>query len=485
MARTAYLLLVLISMAAPCGAQLRGDTIIRGLTNPVAVIPDPTDGTTYLIVEQRGLVRIARDGVLLDRPFLDLRTEVRAGGEQGLLGMALAPDYAESRRVFVNFTNRNGDTVVARFRRHPETPTEADVTSRFDFVWPGGRRTIDQPFDNHNGGHLAFGPDGYLYIGLGDGGSGGDPMNNAQNPQSLLGKMLRLDVNVPDDDERGYRVPDDNPFVDGEPARALPEIWAFGLRNPWRYTFDDGTRGGTGALLIGDVGQNAREEIDFEPMGHGGRNYGWRLREGREPYDSRTDAAFAPLVEPIHDYGRTQGASVTGGVVYRGSALDPGYVGRYFFGDFVSGRLFSIGVHLQPITGEASADDEREHTEAIGRTTLGGISTFAQDRDGELLIANYTAGTVVKIVPDLRVVPAAPQLTASDSPVFMSWIAASDGVTTTGFVIELIQDGHVVGRQSVGPSLTSIELRPGDCARVRSAGPDGYLGPPSDPRCAP
>ncbi len=252
-------------------------------------------------------MRIIRDRQVLGEPFLDLRGAIATGGERGLLGIALAPDFADSRRFFVNFTNRNGDTVIARFLRSETNPLRADPASRFDLLWPSLDRTIDQPFANHNGGHLAFGPDGYLYVGLGDGGSGGDPMNHAQNPRSLLGKMLRIDVAVPDDDPRGYRVPDDNPFVDSDPLVALREIWSFGLRNPWRYSFDDWTRGGTSALILGDVGQDAREEINFEPAGAGGRNYGWRIREGRQAYDARTAAAFLPLREPIFDYGRYAG----------------------------------------------------------------------------------------------------------------------------------------------------------------------------------
>jgi glucose/arabinose dehydrogenase len=396
--RTALAALVLVpALGASVAAQLRSETVVRGLVNPVAIVALPDDRTAFLIVEQRGLIRMARSGSLVEPPFLDLRSDVRSGGEQGLLGIALAPDYVESRRLFVNFTNRDGDTVIARFRT---SPLVGDRESRFDLMWPDGRRVIDQPFTNHNGGHLAFGPDGFLYIGLGDGGSGGDPMNHAQNPQSLLGKMLRIDVNVPDDDPRGYRVPEDNPFVDGDPVGALPEIWAFGLRNPWRYSFDDWTRGGTSALVIADVGQNAREEINFEPSGRGGRNYGWRLREGRQPFDGRAAPAFTPLIEPIHDYGRTVGASITGGLIYRGARLDPSFNGRYFYGDFVSGRVFSIGLHLDPVTGEATADDEREHTEALGRGVLGSVSSFAQDHDGELLLLNYDGGLVVRIVPE-------------------------------------------------------------------------------------
>src|SRR5262245_40391554 len=241
-----WLLSMLMATLLPrdAAAQLTTTIVATGLQNPVAFVVDPTDPSLFFVVEQRGTIRTVRNGTVNPAVFLDLRNDVRGGGEQGLLGFAFAPDAATSRRFFVNFTNQAGDTVVARFRR--DAQGNADPSSRFDLMWPDGRRSIDQPFDNHNGGHLAFGPDDYLYIGLGDGGNAGDPFHNAQNPRSLLGKMLRIDVSVPDDDQRGYRVPEDNPFVDGDPIAALPEIWDIGLRNPWRYSFDDMTRGGTG-----------------------------------------------------------------------------------------------------------------------------------------------------------------------------------------------------------------------------------------------
>jgi glucose/arabinose dehydrogenase len=473
--------------SAPAAAQFRAETIVRGLLNPVAVVADPTDASVLLMVEQRGVVRISRQGALSDEPFLDLRNDVRSGGEQGLLGIALAPDYADSRRFFVKFTNRDGNTVVARFLRDAENPLRADPASRFDLVWPDGRRFVFQPFTNHNGGHLLFGPDRYLYIGMGDGGSGGDPMNNAQNPQSLLGKMLRLDVGVPDDDPRGYRVPEDNPFVDGNPVRALPEIWAFGLRNPWRYAFDDWTRGGTSALLIGDVGQNAREEINFEPAGRGGRNYGWRLREGRLAYDQRLPAAFGPLVEPIHDYPRSVGASITGGLVYRGQALDPVYNGRYFYADYVSGRVFSIGLHLHSDTSDASADDEREHTAQLGgRTTLGSVSSFGQDQSGELLMLNYAAGTVVRVVPDFDVVPAAPEVSATQHAdiLTLQWEAPAGGAAAFTYFVERVHEGGVVSRLSVERREATVEAGQEGCFQVRAVARNGSAGPPSRAFCA-
>jgi glucose/arabinose dehydrogenase len=482
---TSFAAAFLAALGSPVAAQFRAEVIVRGLVNPVAVVADPTDRTVLLIVEQRGLIRAARDGMVLGEPFLDLRDAVRSGGEQGLLGMALAPDYADSGRLYVNFTNRDGDTVIARFRRRADNPLQVDRATRFDIMWPDGRRVIDQPFENHNGGHLVFGPDGYLYVGLGDGGSAGDPMNRAQNPRSLLGKMLRLDVNVPDDDPRGYRVPEDNPFVDGEPVQALTEIWDVGLRNPWRYSFDDWTRGGTAALIIADVGQNAREEINFEPAGRGGRNYGWRLREGRQAFNASTAAAFVPLTEPIHDYGRTLGASITGGLIYRGSALDPGYNGRYFYADYVSGRVFSIGLHLNA-SGEASVDDERDHTDRLGRTTVASVTSFAQDPDGEMLLLNHAAGTVVRVVPDFAVAPMAPVLSATrdGSQLVVTW-TRPDGAEVAGYAVERLEAGRVVERQEVERPKWALNPEFQGCLRIRAVGRSGVMGPPSLPMCHP
>jgi glucose/arabinose dehydrogenase len=472
----------------PALAQIRAEIIVSDLQTPVAVVADPTDRARMLVVEQHGVVRVVRDGFVLSEPFLDLRAQISTGGERGLLGLALAPDFVDSRRFFVNFTDRNGDTVVARFVRSVDNPLVADPASRLDLLWPNGRRVIDQPFANHNGGHLAFGPDGYLYVGLGDGGNGGDPMHLAQDPDSLLGKMLRIDVNVPDDDRRGYRVPEDNPFVDADPIRALPEIWAFGLRNPWRYSFDDWTRGGTSILTIGDVGQNAREEINVEPLGRGGRNYGWRLREGRQTFDARRPAAYLPLSEPVHDYGRSIGASVTGGLVYRGSALDPAINGRYFYADFVSGRVFSLGLHLDPITGEATADDEQEYTARLGgRPALGMVSSFGVDHDGELLLLNYAAGSVLRVVPDFTIVPAAPEATGSgtDTVVHLSWEPSSAGVPADTYVIERLRVGAVVERVVIDRTTAVMEWMSGDCLRIRAIARTGETGPPSPAVCAP
>jgi glucose/arabinose dehydrogenase len=390
--------IVLLIGAVSAHAALRVERVALGIPQLLAYIEDPVVPGTFLAVSQEGLIHVVTDGVVRETPFLDLRAEISRGGERGLLGLAFPPDAADSGRLFVNFTNRGGDTVIARFTRRPDDPSRVAIESRFDLVWGDGRRVIDQPFANHNGGHLAFGPDGYLYIGLGDGGSGNDPQNRAQTPTTLLGKMLRIDVRVPDDDPRGYVVPADNPFVGR--SGVLPEIWTLGYRNPWRYSFDDVGEDATGALVVGDVGQNTREEIDYEPAGAGGRNYGWRLREGTiaTPGVPPAPVDFGPLVEPIHDYGRGDGQSVTGGYVYRGPRLPAAYRGRYFFGDFGSGRVWSLRVALDPETGAATAEDVIDHTAELGGP-IDGLASFARDLSGELAIVAYD-GTIHRLVDD-------------------------------------------------------------------------------------
>jgi glucose/arabinose dehydrogenase len=397
--RVALVLLIVCALASDAAAQLRTRVYASGFTLPVAIVQDPTDRNVQFVVQQGGRIRVVRGGTVLGPDFLDLTAQVVSGGEQGLLGLAFAPDYATSRRFFVNFTNRDGHTVVARFRRS-EDPAVADVASRFDLRWggAGGAAFIAQPFANHNGGHLAFGPDRYLYIGLGDGGSGNDPQHRAQNGNELLGKMLRVDVSVPDSDPTGYRIPADNPFVSAQAVTARPEIWAFGLRNPWRYSFDDPARGGTGALVIGDVGQNRFEEIDYEPPGRGGRNYGWRNREGAHANITSSPAAYQPLVDPIFEYDRGAGQSITGGYLYRGRSLGPGYQARYVFADFVQGRVWSLALAIDS-AGEATASGLVEHTAELGGTTpLGQVSSFGVDADGELFIVGYSRGVVFRVL---------------------------------------------------------------------------------------
>jgi glucose/arabinose dehydrogenase len=412
--------LILSIDRAAAEAQLRAQTIVSGLSALVAAVADPAQPGVLYAVQQNGVVQTVQSSTVLPTPFLDVRGAILSGGERGLLGMAFAPDTS-SGRVFVNFTNTNGDTVVARFRRSAANPLVVDPASRFDLRWPGGNRFISQPFANHKGGHLAFGPDGYLYIGLGDGGSGNDPNNNAQNPNAVLGKMLRIDVNVPESDPVGYRVPPDNPFVRGVPIAALGEIWAFGLRNPWRYSFDNPALGGTGALFIGDVGQGAREEIDVAPAGRGGQNYGWRIREGTIPTPGvgATTAAFTPLTEPMADYGRSDGTTVIGGYVYRGRALGGEFFGRYFLADAGNGHLWSVAWQLDP-AGRATVTNVVDHSPEIG--ALGSIVSFAEDGSGELYLIIYS-GRIVKLVVDRPALAAPTNLTSQTSgrTVTLAW----------------------------------------------------------------
>ncbi len=403
--RTIAIVFLVELAASTLHAQLRSRVQASGFTNPVAFIQDPVDRNIQFVVQQDGRIRIIRSGTVLPNDFLDVSGSIVSGGEQGLLGMAFSPDTATSGRFFINFTNRNGHTVVARLRR--TDPVVADTASRFDLRWePNGQAFIVQPFANHNGGNLVFGSDGYLYIGMGDGGSGDDPFHNAQNPNQLLGKMLRIDVNVPDSHPTGYQIPADNPFVNRGPIAARGEIWAFGLRNPWRYSFDDPLRGGTGALVIGDVGQNTYEEVDYEPAARGGRNYGWRNREGAHDHVTSLPPAFTPLVEPIHEYDHGTGQSITGGYVYRGAALGPAFQSRYFFADFIQGRVWSLALLIDTGTREATASNVTEHTSALSNAgPLGNISSFGVDADGELHLVGYQTGRILKIIGP----PAAPQ----------------------------------------------------------------------------
>jgi glucose/arabinose dehydrogenase len=403
-------LALFVTLAAGVRAQapIRASVFVSGLTAPVAFVQDPSNVRVQYVVEQAGRIRVVLNGALQATAFLDLRgAAIAAGGERGLLGLAFPPDYAASGRFYVNFTNPAGHTVVARYRRSA-TPLVADAASRFDLLLgPAREGFILQPYANHNGGNLAFGPDGYLYIGMGDGGDGNDPQHRAQNPVELLGKMLRIDVSVADGNANGYQVPPTNPFVSGGPAGTRPEIWSFGLRNPWRFSFDPPALGGTGALVIGDVGQGAWEEVDYEPAGRGGRNYGWRNREGAHDNVVSKPAAFLPLTDPIHEYDHATGQSITGGIVYRGSALGSGARGRYFFADYVQGRVWSIGLTIDS-SGNAVASPRVDHTAELGGSAiLGNISAFGVDADGEMYIVNHTGGTVVKVL-GLSLIPAAP-----------------------------------------------------------------------------
>ena len=349
------------------------EVIASGFDHPVHLTHAGDGGGRMFVVEQQGIIRIIKGGSVLPSPFLDIAGKVLYGGERGLLSVAFPPDYASKEYFYVNYTRQpDGQTVVARYRVTGD-PDVADESSEEVLL------TVSQPYANHNGGQLVFGPrDGYLYIGMGDGGSGGDPENHAQDTDSLLGKMLRIDV------ESGvapYRVPAGNPFVGASDHR--DEIWALGLRNPWRFSFDRSTDD----LYIGDVGQNTWEEIDYEPAGSaGGVNFGWRCREGA--HDFSRDCPSLPLTDPIAEYGRGDGGSVTGGYVYRGVRC-PALVGRYFYADYVSGKIWSMyKTGLDPTTW--SAPELELDTDLY-------ISSFGEDEEGEIYIVDHAGGTVRRL----------------------------------------------------------------------------------------
>jgi glucose/arabinose dehydrogenase len=350
---------------APSTGVVRAHLVgVATLDQPVAMSVRTGDLALYF-AERTGKVRSIRDGAVDPIAVLDLSGQISLGSEQGLLGLAFSGD---GRYLYVNFTDLAGDTHVAEFTMRDG---RADPSTRREVLF------VDQPFSNHNGGNLVFGPDGYLYIGLGDGGSGGDPMNNGQSLDTLLGKMLRIDPRP--NGGAPYSVPVDNPFV-GKPG-ARPEIWAFGLRNPWRYSFDRET----GDLWIGDVGQDSWEEIDVHPHGTGGgQNYGWNAMEGNHPYGGELASAATP---PVYEYDHGGGrCAVTGGFVYQGSAIKA-LIGSYLFADFCEGRLTALRLE-----GGAVAE----------ASTLGpvvpNLSSFGEDAQGELYVLSLS-GEVFRLSP--------------------------------------------------------------------------------------
>ncbi|MCQ3931874.1 MAG: glucose dehydrogenase [Chloroflexi bacterium] len=367
---------VLVFILLACKSEAKADPpsdreyvltsiVTEGLTRPLFVTTPPGDNDRLFVVDQSGEIYIIQEGAMLETPFLDISGIVNdSGNEQGLLGLAFHPDYAENGYFFINYTAQDGSTVVARYSVSADDPNLADPDSEKVVIW------IEQPFANHNGGMLAFGPDGYLYIGMGDGGSAGDPSNNGQDPFTLLGTMLRLDINT-----EPYAIPPDNPFADGTEGR--PEIWAIGLRNPWRFSFDRAT----GDLYIADVGQNQYEEVNFQPADStGGENYGWNIYEGRHSYEgNELDGTVKPIAEYSHDLG----CSVTGGYVYRGSEL-PELDGVYLYADYCAGTIF----WLRNIDGEWEGD--------VFMNTDSPISSFGEDANGEIYVTDHL-GRVFKL----------------------------------------------------------------------------------------
>jgi len=362
----ASLMLIPPAAAQIDAVQYQWVEVVNGLDNPLLVTHAGDGSGRLFAVEQTGAIWVIQEGQLSDQPFLDvsalLSNDVFRGGysERGLLGLAFHPDYESNGLFFINHTDVNGNSVVARYTVSAEDPNLADPTSAVILL------TQEQPFENHNGGNLAFGPDGYLYIGFGDGGSQGDPQGNGQNLNTWLGKILRIDVNA-----EPYTVPESNPFV-GE-ADAKPEIWAYGLRNPWRFTFDRET----GDLYIADVGGDHFEEVDFQPADSaGGENYGWAAWEGNDQRDTPANGAVVP---PVATYPHSDGCSISGGYIYRGEQL-PALQGTYFFGDYCNGRIWTLG------RGAAGQWAMNVSGWQPGEFV---ISSFGEDEAGELYLVDY------------------------------------------------------------------------------------------------
>jgi len=334
---------------------------------PLAIAA-PDDGTGRLFVAaQAGQIwSVAADGSVPSEPMIDLSPFIVSGGEQGLLGLDLHPDFPDDPRAFVNFTGENGDTSISSIKLDPANPDRFDVGSLRQLLF------IDQPYANHNGGGVVFGPDGYLYLALGDGGSGGDPHDNGQRLDTLLGKILRIDVDAAG---RDYGIPEDNPFAATD---GMDEIWHYGLRNPWRFSFDRET----GDLWIGDVGQGAWEEIDVARDGEAGLNFGWNVMEGAHCYSSETCSEDG-LTLPVTEFGRDLGSVVIGGYVYRGAAF-PVLKGAYLFANF-GGPIFAIDGSTSTLVAPV----------AVGQVD-GNIAAFGEDADGELYAASLD-GTIYRV----------------------------------------------------------------------------------------
>lgn len=347
-------------------AELR--PVVDDLSAPILVTH--ADNSNIFVIEKTGKVYSYNEEYKNKRLFLDTTSIITtSGSEQGLLSIAFHPNYSENGYLFIFYTAENGDNTLARLTVDPPHSKQTDLQSLEVLI------AQEDPASNHNGGMIAFGKDGYLYLGIGDGGSGGDPWNNAQNLETYLGKMLRIDVNQ----AKGYTVPKDNPFVGQEGV--LPEIWSYGLRNPWRHSFDRET----GELWIADVGQNKWEEIHWRPSdSKGGENYGWRLMEGNHCFLPKKECDSGDLVKPVAEYSHKYGCSVTGGYVYRGKKIKA-LIGKYIFGDFCKGTVWTI-------------DKDKKFAMRKLLDTKLKISSFGEDAEGELYIVDYR-GKVFKLVP--------------------------------------------------------------------------------------
>ncbi len=443
--RSIRLLVAALTLVFSCAAfaaapwpRIALNRVATGFSNPTQVT-SAHDGTGRLfVVEQRGLVRIVKDGAVLPAPFLDIRDRVSCCVERGLLSIVFPPGPGPSGQFWADYTDVNGDTAISRFRVSDD-PNVAVASSEQKLLG------IPQPFANHNGGQLAFGPDGYLYVGMGDGGSGGDPLNNGQNLGSLLGKILRMDV-------RGsaspYGIPPDNPFAGSSTAR--PEIWAYGLRNPWRFSFDRKT----GDLWIGDVGQNAWEEVDFQPAAAtGGANYGWRLTEGNHCFNPPSGCSFVGMgmTQPVAEYGHVDGnCSITGGFVYRGRDFAR-LSGIYFYADFCSGRVW--GLRRNGFVWE---------TQELLKPGFA-FTSFGEDESGEVYAVDGTTGTLYRLVDadgplSILTVPVVVRVGGENGANFFSELTLGNRGTTDASVDVTFTAASALRSEGSGTFTTAVPV---------------------------
>lgn len=415
-----FWLLVFIHLFQPAVGQTTEPSkmipFAAGLSNTVAIVHAGDE--RLFVVDQHGIIHIVQaDGTVNQEPFLDISDKVIFEGERGMLGLAFHPEYKTNGYFYVNYVGQGNRTNIARFSVSADNPDKADPTSELTLM------EILQPYNNHKGGNLAFGPDSMLYIGLGDGGSAGDPQNRARNPLELLGKMLRIDVN------RGepYAIPESNPFHDVDNARG--EIWALGLRNPWRFSFDRLT----GDLWIADVGQDKFEEINFQPADSpGGENYGWRCYEGNEPFNRAGCESDTTFTFPIYTYSHVPECSITGGFVYRGSETSP-YYGHYFFSDWCSDKIWTL-----------HKEGDNWIREDFGQYPGNGFTTFGEDVKGELYLAGSKSTTLFRVFSTT---------TAIDPDPLAGYIKVIQVPNSTRIRIESLQG--IVGEKQI--SLTDIK----------------------------
>ena len=384
---------IILLLCCPLFSSLSVDLVASKFDKPLYVITFPSDNKLLLVIEQDGIIRLIKDGEKIKKPFIDISKRVHKplfpGDERGLLGFAFDPDYINNGYFYVNYINKEDYTVISRFSTSDNI---ADNLSEVEIM------KFKQPYSNHNGGCMEFSPDGYLYISIGDGGSTGDPEKRAQNLENLFGTIIRIKIN----DDGSYSIPKDNPFINHENAKQ--EIWSYGLRNVWRFSFDKLT----GDMIMGDVGQHLWEEINFEEAGEGGKNYGWNIYEGKHCYPEDAICKNLGYEEPIFEYPNNanyvrillglkqktpnmDGCSITGGYVYRGQNIKDLY-GRYIFGDYCTGKIWSIKIDHNNFD---IIDHTKDILSGMGKKEFY-LSSFGQDNDGEIFIIDYN-GSIYKL----------------------------------------------------------------------------------------